>query len=176
MPNWIEAALAYLKQNTSLRFNMFWLVSFVVLLVFMPKEFIDFLNSGLSGDGYQNLLPILFSIGVSFFISYFIRVGARWINKLYQLTVDPILIRKRKKIILSLDDQDLMYLLLIFSQNQERTFRWGINENISSLCKAGILKLIRYDGENSVFQINNKYLLAVQDIVMFNQEIRAKYF
>lgn len=155
---------------------MFWLVSFVVLLVFMPKEFIDFLNSGLSGDSYPNLLPILFSIGVSFFISYFIKIGVRWTMKLYQLIIIPILTRKRKAKILSLHEQDLMYLLLIFSQNQERTFKWSINENISSLCKTGILKLIRYDGENSILQINNKYLPAVQDIVMFNQEIRDKYF
>lgn len=67
MPNWIEAVIAYLKQNTSLRFNMFWLVSFVLILAFMPKSFIQLMNANITGNEYPNIIPILFSIGASYF-------------------------------------------------------------------------------------------------------------
>ncbi len=155
---------------------MFWLLSWFVLLILTPIRYIEFINSKFLQWDNPYIVSSVFFVPVSYFISYFVKLGVEWVKMLFKSAITPILIKKRKAKILSLQEQDLMYLLLIFSQNQERTFRWDINENISSLCKCGMLNLIRYDGESSVFQINSKYLPAVQDIVMFNQEIRAKYF
>ncbi|WP_204321173.1 hypothetical protein, partial [Proteus mirabilis] len=74
MPNWIEAVIAYLKQNTSLRFNMFWLLSWFALLIFTPIGYIEFINSKLLQWDNPYIVSSLFFVPVSYFISYFVKL------------------------------------------------------------------------------------------------------
>lgn len=73
MPNWIEAALAYLKQNTSLRFNMVWLFTWLLLLFLIPDSVVNFINGKINFFNIPYIGVILTLIPVSFFISDFLK-------------------------------------------------------------------------------------------------------
>lgn len=69
MPNWIEAVIAYLKNQVSLRFTMVWLLYLVSLWLFLPESFFDFLNAKPIFGSVNNINAVLFIIPVSFFLS-----------------------------------------------------------------------------------------------------------
>ncbi|HGM9967514.1 TPA: super-infection exclusion protein B [Proteus mirabilis] len=73
MPNWIEAVIAYLKQNTSLRFNMVWLFTWLLLLLFVPDSVSHFVNGKIHFFNIPYVGVTLILIPVSFFISYFLK-------------------------------------------------------------------------------------------------------
>lgn len=69
MPNWIEAVIAYLKNQVSLRFAMVWLLYLVALWVLLPESFFEFINAKPIIGSVNNINAILSIIPVSFLLS-----------------------------------------------------------------------------------------------------------
>lgn len=69
MPNWIEAVLAFFKKQISLRFAMFWFLSWVVLLLFIPASWAEFIDSGIGKWNIPYVGTAIFLIPISFFVS-----------------------------------------------------------------------------------------------------------
>ncbi|NBN36586.1 MULTISPECIES: super-infection exclusion protein B [Proteus] len=69
MPNWIEAVLAFLKKQISLRFAMFWFLSWMALLLFIPSGWAEFIDNGIGKWNVPYIGTAIFMIPVSFFIS-----------------------------------------------------------------------------------------------------------
>ena len=69
MPNWVEAVIAYLKKQVSLRFTMVWLLYLVALWVLLPESFFGFINAKPIIGSVNNINAILFIIPASFLLS-----------------------------------------------------------------------------------------------------------
>ncbi|MGO2337454.1 super-infection exclusion protein B [Providencia sp.] len=180
MPNWIEAALAYLKLNTSLRFNMFWLVSFVLILAYMPNSFIELLNANLKGNEYPNILPILFSIGVSFFISYFIKQICRVLSYFYHLMKSKMSNSKYKIKVSRLNEKEIMVIAIFAALGLTTKMKYDSlkNPEILSLIKKGVIRPVKGDHFNSPecrYEISPNFIEPIKFNLIYNEKIRKFY-
>lgn len=180
MPNWIEAALAYLKQNTSLRFNMFWLVSFVLILAFMPKSFIQLMNANITGNEYPNIIPILFSIGASYFFSYFIKQLSKLMKYSCSVFSSKVSYCINKKKISLLNEKEIMIITIFAALGLTERMKYDSlkNPEVLSLFKKGIIKPAKgehFNSPNCTYEISPDFIEPIKYNLVHNEKIRKFY-
>ncbi|HDL8497031.1 TPA: super-infection exclusion protein B [Yersinia enterocolitica] len=144
MQSWIEAAVAYLKQYTTLRFNMIWLFAWLTLLLIIPSEWRSFIDSkiGLFDISYTGTL--IFLVPVSFFISLFIQWLAITSNNLFHSIQSKIKVNKAEKVILNLSEEEKALIVDIID-NGSYISDGDANETLMSL----VYKEVIYSCQNT---------------------------
>lgn len=180
MPNWIEAVIAYLKQNTSLRFNMFWLLSWFALLIFTPIGYIEFINSKLLQWDNPYIVSSLFFVPVSYFISYFVKLFIKLCIYLNRALTQVRLNKKKKNNINNVTDKEAS-IIAIFAEiglDSELSFDSMNEEGVIELFNKGIIEPIKGDYINEPkcrYRITRNYLKDIEYALVNNTKIRKAY-
>ncbi|MEQ4655668.1 super-infection exclusion protein B [Providencia manganoxydans] len=134
MPNWIEATLAFLKKQISLRFAMFWLLSWMVLLLFIPADWAEFIDSGISKWSIPYVGTAIFLIPVSFFVSLLVKKLYHYFFSISEEKQDIKNINKAKKILRGLSTEEWQIINYIFEK--------GSTEYMADCSMASICNLV----------------------------------
>ena len=180
MPNWIEAALAYLKQNTSLRFNMFWLLSWFALLIFVPTQYIDFINlKFLKWDNPYIASGICF-VPISYFISYFLKLLMTAISNEFGKIREVSGFKKRTNIISSLNKKELIVIFIYAEIGLDNSLAFDAlrDEEIVTLVNQGVLFPIKgcYISDSKCqYRIASDFIKPIEVCILNNERVRQAY-
>ena len=114
MPSWIEAALAFLKKQISLRFTMFWFLSWMVLLLFIPSRWAEFIDSGIGKWNVPYIGTAIFLIPISFFISLMIKSSCYYLAFVSEAVKDKRKAIDAKNKLLYVTEEESLIIKYIF--------------------------------------------------------------
>ncbi|GHC04205.1 super-infection exclusion protein B [Providencia stuartii] len=174
MPNWIEAVIAYLKQNTSLRFNMVWLFTWLLLLFLIPDSVVNFINGKINFFNIPYIGVILTLIPVSFFISDFLKWLYSVLRRTYKNTNESLKFKRAKKEIQSLSEKEKEIILYLIDGDDIDDFaddECGIH--VHSLMAKGIIRE-HHDIYMTKYKLDHYYRKAIISLLVEEHEKEYK--
>lgn len=175
MPNWIEAVIAYLKQNTSLRFNMVWLFTWLLLLFLIPDSVVNFINGKINFFNIPYIGVILTLIPVSFFISDFLKWLYSVLRRIYKNTNESLKFKRAKKEIQSLPDEEKEIILEMIDYQNKNGHIFNEEDNIYllSLLDKGIVRVV-FDRYATKYDMDGYYKQAAISLMVDTYEKERK--
>ncbi|EAB8791437.1 super-infection exclusion protein B [Morganella morganii] len=175
MPSWIEAVLAFLKKQISLRFAMFWFLSWMVLLLFTPSGWSEFIDSGLAARGVPYIGANAFLAAAAYFIGSFVK----WLHPHLRDYVNYIKGERHfsnaKKEIQSLPDEEKEIILEMIDHenNSGHVFNEEDNIYLLSLLDKGIVRVV-FDPYVTKYDMDGYYKQAAISLMVETYEKERK--
>ncbi|MBW5406189.1 super-infection exclusion protein B [Morganella morganii] len=158
MPSWIEAVLAFLKKQISLRFAMFWFLSWMVLLLFIPSGWAEFIDSGIGKWGVPYIGTAIFLIPISFFISLMIKNTCYYLSLVSEAVKDKKQAHNVREALFSLNDEEADVIKYIFENGNSDYMDNCTATTLFSLVEKGIIYSSGHGSPLSrTYYLNKKY-------------------
>lgn len=171
MPSWIEAMLTFLKKQISLRFAMFWFLSWMLLLLFIPSVWTEFIDSGIGKWSVPYIGSAIFLIPVSFFISLITKSIYNYFFSVSEEKKDKRKLINAKKILHSLNDEESEVVRYIF-ENGSTDYMQGCS--MTTICRLTEKNIIYGIGGMSpsshTYYLYELYEKAIISIVAANNQ------
>lgn len=174
MPNWIEAVIAYLKNQVSLRFAMVWLFTWLLLLFLIPDSVADFISGKINFFNIPYFGVILTLIPVSFFISDFFKWLYSSLRNAYRNIKESLKFKETKIEIQSLPEKEKEIILCLIDGNDIDDFaddEYGIH--IHSLMSKGIIHE-HHDIYITKYKLDHYYRKAIISLLVETHEYNQK--
>ncbi|EMH0746745.1 superinfection exclusion B family protein [Proteus mirabilis] len=169
MPNWIEAVFTYLKKQTSLRFIMFWFLSWMAILLFIPSGWAEFIDNGIGKWNVPYIGTAIFMVPVSFFISLVAKNLYESSLSFLEKTKEKKQLTRAIKVLNGLTEKEMEIVNYIFQNGSSEYIANCPISDIFKLVNKGVIHGIGYDSPLSrTYYLEGLYEEAMIKIIAKN--------